>query len=261
MRFALFLSLSSSFLLACARAGAEGAAAAPTPVRPILVELFTSQGCSSCPPADRLLARLAAVAPGERAIVPLAFHVDYWNHLGWQDPFSSADWSERQRRYGVGFGGGRIYTPELVVAGSADCVGTDEAGLQRLVARAAAEPVRASVQLTPAGTGEGKLTVEVAAQRVTEAGAAPTEVLVALFENGLETPVGRGENAHRRLHNDRVVRRLVRALALPAGGGDGKTRLELPLDPAWGRSHLGLVAFVQEPSTLRVLAATEAAVR
>jgi hypothetical protein len=82
-------------------------------------------------------------------------------------------------------------------------------------------------------------------------------VLVALFENGLETPVGRGENAHRKLHNDRVVRRLVRAATLPAGGGSAEQRLELALDPAWGKD-VGLVAFVQEPSTLRVLAVTEA---
>jgi hypothetical protein len=236
-------------------AGARGDAAA-TPRRPILVELFTSQGCSSCPPADRLLARLAA-EPGERTVIPLAFHVDYWNHLGWQDPFSSPRWSERQRRYGVAFGAGRIYTPELVVAGRADCVGTDAAALRRLVAAAAAEPVTATVAVDPAARAGAVWPARIRAQRQRAAGAPAAEVLVAIYENGLETPVRRGENADRRLRNDRVVRHLARAGSLPAGGGEVDTRLDLPIDAGWSR-RLGIVAFVQEPSTLRVLAAAEA---
>jgi hypothetical protein len=257
----LLLVLLVPALAACARAdAAPGRDAAPAASRPILVELFTSQGCSSCPPADRLLTELAQAAPADRAIVPLAFHVDYWNYIGWQDPFSSADWSDRQRRYGVRFGGGRIYTPELVVAGSADCVGTDEASLRRLVTRAAAEPAQATVSLGVPTASGGKVAVDVTAQRLAQAGSAPAEVLVALFENGLDTAVGRGENAHRQLHNDRVVRRLVRAVALPAGGGEGKARVELPLEAGLAKARLGVVAFVQEPSTLRVLAAAETAV-
>ncbi|HET9768631.1 MAG TPA: DUF1223 domain-containing protein, partial [Thermoanaerobaculia bacterium] len=141
--------------VACARgdAAAPPAAAAGAPARPVLVELFTSQGCSSCPPADRLVAELAAQPPGERAVVPLAFHVDYWNYIGWQDPFSAAEWTARQRRYGAALGGGRIYTPELVVGGTADCVGTDASRLRRLAAAAAAEPERATVELLPAARG------------------------------------------------------------------------------------------------------------
>src|SRR6185436_13565899 len=205
MRAALAL-LPLVALLACAR----GDAAAPpsgTPARPVLVELFTSQGCSSCPPADRLLAELAAQPLGERAVVPLAFHVDYWNYIGWTDPFSSADWSARQRRYGTAFGGGRIYTPELVVAGTADCVGTDNSRLRKLVAAAAAEPERATVELAAAPRAGGKWPLTVRAQRQPQPGAPAAEVFVALYENGLETPVGAGENARRNLHNDRVVRR------------------------------------------------------
>ena len=78
-----------------------------------------------------MLAELAAKPLAERSVIPLAFHVDYWNQLGWRDPFSAAAWSARQRRYGLAFGGGRVYTPELVVAGTADCVGTDRSSLQR----------------------------------------------------------------------------------------------------------------------------------
>src|ERR1051325_11483071 len=138
---AAFALLPVFALLACA--GGDAAASpssAASPARPVLVELFTSQGCSSCPAADRALAEIAAQPAAQRNVIPLAFHVDYWNYIGWTDPFSSADWSARQRRYGAAFGGGRIYTPQLVVAGAADCVGTDDSRLRKLVAAAAAEP-------------------------------------------------------------------------------------------------------------------------
>ncbi|HEV8239426.1 MAG TPA: DUF1223 domain-containing protein [Thermoanaerobaculia bacterium] len=257
MRPALAL-LPLLVLLACAGGDAAASPTASSPARPVLVELFTSQGCSSCPPADRLMAELAAQPAAQRDVIPLAFHVDYWNYIGWTDPFSSADWSARQRRYGTAFGGGRIYTPELVVAGTTDCVGTDESRLRRLVAAAAAQPESATVELAPAPRAGGKWPLTVRARRRPQAGAPAAEVLVAVYENGLETAVGRGENAHRKLHDDRVVRRLVRAATLPAGGGSAEQRLELVLDPTWGKD-VGLVAFVQEPSTLRVLAVAEAA--
>jgi len=255
---AAFALLPVLVLLACAGGDAAASPSAAGPARPVLVELFTSQGCSSCPPADRALAELAAQPAAARNVIPLAFHVDYWNYIGWTDPFSSADWSARQRRYGAAFGGGRIYTPELVVSGAADCVGTDDSRLRRLVAAAAAEPERATIELAPAPRAGGKWPLTVRARRQPQPGAPAVEVLVAVYENGLETPVGAGENAHRKLHNDRVVRKLVRAATLPAGGGSAEQRLELALDPAWGKD-VGLVAFVQEPSTLRVLAVTEAA--
>jgi hypothetical protein len=243
-------------LFACARGEASSPAASTA--RPILVELFTSQGCSSCPPADRMLAELAARAPADRSVIPLAFHVDYWNHLGWSDPFSSAAWSERQRRYASAFGADRIYTPELVVAGRADVVGTDGGGMRRLGSEAAREPEGATVAVEAAPRSGGAWPVTIRADRLRAADAPAAEVFVALYENGLETTVGSGENAHRKLHNDRVVRRLVRAASLPAGGGSADTRVELPIDPSW-TGELGVVAFVQEPSTMRVLAASEAA--
>jgi len=255
----LGVGLALPFLAACARGEAAARpAAASAATRPQLVELFTSQGCSSCPPADHMLAALAAQPTGERTVIPLAFHVDYWNHLGWQDPFSSADWSRRQERYGTTFGGGRIYTPELVIAGRADCVGNDAAGMRRLVASAAGEPEVATVAVERGNASAAALPVTVRAERRREADASPAEVLVALYENGLETPVRAGENARRTLRDDRVVRRLERVTLLPAGGGSATATLELRLDPAWRRSALGIVAFVQEPGSLRVLAAAEA---
>ena len=258
MRSALLplLLLALLPLLACARGDAAPAPVPPS-TRPVLVELFTSQGCSSCPPADEALAQLAALPAGERAVIPLAFHVDYWDRLGWRDPFSSAAWSDRQRRYAAAMGSNRVYTPQLVIGGSAECVGTDTRRLDQLVATTAAAPERATVSLRLEAHGRDSWKVAVSGERRRASDAPPAEVLVALFEDGLDTPVGRGENANRNLHNDRVVRHLARAVALPAGGGRGAAHVDIPIDPSWGRK-LGVVAFVQEPSTLRVLAAAEA---
>src|SRR5438874_6859556 len=115
---------------------------------PILVELFTSEGCSSCPPADAVLARLhqKQPVPGVQLLV-LSEHVDYWNNLGWKDPFSDARFSERQERYGV-----RVYTPQAVVDGRRDLLGSDERAIVTAVTAAAREP-HGAVQLTPATKG------------------------------------------------------------------------------------------------------------
>ena len=127
--------------------GGEDAAAAPATSTAkatdpaVLVELFTSQGCSSCPPADRLLGELPAAVDGVQ-VLPLAFHVDYWDDLGWRDPFSSADWTARQNGYARSLGAGRIYTPQLVVQGSADVVGSDRGGAVELIRRAAHPPAQ-----------------------------------------------------------------------------------------------------------------------
>src|ERR1700681_1033381 len=100
---------------------------------PVVVELFTSQGCSSCPPADRLLSRLQGDSRTAGTVIPLAFHVDYWNRLGWSDPFSSAAWSERQMTYAKALHSNRIYTPQLVVGGRAECVGSEERQVMRRI--------------------------------------------------------------------------------------------------------------------------------
>src|SRR5262245_40346442 len=102
-------------LVACARA--QGDPPRPSgPEGPVVLELFTSQGCSSCPPADALLSRFAAAGSvGERTVAPLSFHVDYWNDLGWADPYSLPAWTERQRQYARALADDRVYTPELVV--------------------------------------------------------------------------------------------------------------------------------------------------
>lgn len=214
-----------SLALACT--SAEGTPRGPEgPGGPVVVELFTSQGCSSCPPADRILDTLAAAGP-EAALAPLAFHVDYWDELGWPDPFASPAWTERQRQYAHALGDDRVYTPELVVGGRAGMVGSN------LVA------IRAALAKTPrpallAASGRWSAT----ALEVTVSAPADADVVVAIWEDGTKTQVRRGENAGETLRGDRVVRTLERI----ARAGTRAT-VTIPIAPGWRIG--GAVAFAQ----------------
>jgi hypothetical protein len=221
---------------------------------PVVIELFTSQGCSSCPPADRLLTRLAQDPKLAGQVIPLSFHVDYWDYIGWQDPFASPRWSERQRQYGRAFRSNRIYTPQLVVNGKTECVGSQEGVVRRQIAAAlATAPAgRVTLEAGPPGdlTGEGgRLRVRAGAEMKTAA-TGDLDLWVAVWETGLETKVGAGENASRSLHNDYVVRRLEKALTLPGkAGARDSAEIVLGLDKRWKRESLGVAAFLQDPAT------------
>jgi hypothetical protein len=226
--------LALAGLLVAVPADGEPAAGAP-----VVVELFTSQGCSSCPPAEEVLSNLAAAGEtADRAVVPLAFHVDYWNDLGWVDPSSSPEWSERQRRYAQARRDRAVYTPQLVVAGGAHVIGSRRGSVEAAIARA---PRQAPVEARARRDGN-VLRVEAAAP-------AGAEVWLAVWEDGLTTAIERGENAGRRQREDRVVRRLVRVAAAGARGAASVT-----LDPRWRK--LGAVAFAQRPDTLAIVGAT-----
>lgn len=215
----------------------------------VLLELFTSQGCSSCPAADRLLSRIGeAGSLGGVEVIPLAYHVDYWDRLGWEDPFASAEWSRRQRRYGNTFEPYSVYTPQVVVGGREHAVGSDEDRLAALVRSIASGASPARVGLRVTGPSAARLRVTVAPAVGGAAIGRDVVVAVALYENGLETRVGAGENARRTLREDYVVRRLVE---LPPG----ELEVELVLEPEWIRDRLGVAAFLQRSSDLAVLAA------
>lgn len=236
MRHAPLLLLAALVVpAACARA--EGDPKPQAPEGPLVVELFTSQGCSSCPPADRLLSKLAKAGMDGRAIAPLSFHVDYWDELGWPDPFASSAWTERQRQYARALGEGRVYTPELVVGGAAGMVGSNLAQVTGSIAKAA-HPA-----LLPATATWGAGTLEITA--TAPAGA---DVLVAVWEDGTQTKVLRGENGGETLGSDRVVRRLERVAAAGSRG-----TLTIKLDPRW--HAVGAVAFAQR-SDKQIVAST-----
>src|SRR5687768_16482369 len=183
-------------LLGCATASGEPR----TDEAPLVIELFTSQGCSSCPPADKLLDKLArdGAAVG-RPLAPLSFHVDYWDDLGWPDPYASPAWTERQREYAEALRDRSVYTPQLVVAGKTGLVGSNTVSAMRAIAGAPKQkPLAARATWT-----KTTITVEATAP-------ADADVVVAIWQDGTRTKVPRGENAGRTLVADRVVRKLVR---------------------------------------------------
>ncbi len=201
----------------------------------ILLELFTSEGCSSCPPADALVAELAA----EPNVVALELHVDYWDDLGWKDPFSQRAFSERQAWYQAGFGARGVYTPEVVVNGAAEAVGSDRKKIRSLLSSVPA----ARVPVTVSARRDGDALV------VQASGGGGGDLWVAIAESGLVTQVPRGENAGRRLAHGAVARRLER---VPASG-----ELHVAVDPSW--KNLSVVAFAQDPKTHRILGVARAA--
>lgn len=217
---------------ASAPAPAAGTAPAPAPAAgpegPLVVELFTSQGCSSCPPADRYLATIARTGQlSGRAVAPLSFHVDYWNDLGWTDPYSQPAWTDRQREYARAIGDRGVYTPQLVVGGATGMVGSHT---QKIAAAITAAPRPALLAATAAWAADH---VEVTATAPADA-----DVLVAVWEDARTTAVPRGENAGEKLTNHRIVRRLERV----AAAGQRGTR-RIAVDPAW--KGTGAVVFAQ----------------
>lgn len=212
-----------------------------------LLELFTSEGCSSCPPADRLLSGIAASARmSGRRILTLEFHVDYWNHLGWTDPFSSHQFSVRQDHYARAFKSAQVYTPQLVINGVDQRVGSDRRGVEAAIKHALSRSSPASLSLNVTRDGGA----DHVAYRVS---AAPKGALlcVAIADSSVVTHVGAGENSGATLAHTNVVREFV---SVPLGD-----RLEgvVTLRHAATKQSAGtrVIAFLQDAQSLRVLAA------
>lgn len=203
-----------------------------------VLELFTSEGCSSCPPADTLLTELGR----EPGVLALAFHVDYWDRLGWVDPFGSPEATARQHAYGRRFGAGRIYTPQLVVNGRRELVGSDAGEARLAVVAARALPVTAQLTL------EGEPARGEARWRLEGAGAG--QVLnIALVERGLSVAVPRGENGGRTLRHEHVVRAFRTVPATEVGA----VTLDVPTTAK--RENLRMIIYLQDPTTLAITAA------
>jgi len=257
MRLTVFKPLAMAAVLLAAWLGMPGAqkviltgGAHPAPV---LVELFTSEGCSDCPPADALLAELDAQSvPGAQAIV-LSEHVDYWNYIGWTDPYSSHSYSERQSAYDNHFGLSTVYTPQMVVDGTQEFVGSDVSR-----ARAALEKAEAGVKI-PVRISHLRFENRTALRATVEAGPLPESspkagVFVVVALNRAESAVARGENAGRHLTHVAVVRNLLKVSDLNPGATFSKevsVKVENGVDPG----NVRLIAFVQEPGPGRVLGA------
>ncbi len=224
---------------------------APDARVPVLLELFTSEGCSSCPPADALVAALVREQPlAGVELIALEEHVDYWDNLGWRDPFSQHVFAERQTAQLEAMGKDALFTPQAVLDGRDDAVGSNRAGILE-AARAAAREPHGKLELRRLSSGQlpsgDKLLAEVRAS-----GLPPGEatLYVALVEEGLQSEPTRGENAGRKLPHAAVVRAWVR---VASGEGALQGRLELPLEPSWRAEKLRLAAFA-ETRAHRILA-------
>ncbi|MEO6435541.1 MAG: DUF1223 domain-containing protein [Tepidisphaeraceae bacterium] len=222
-----------------------------------VVELFTSEGCSSCPPADDLAAELAKdVREKGRPVYVLAFHVDYWDRLGWRDPFGSRVFSQRQEHYARAMKTDGLYTPQMIVNGVAGFVGSDRNKARREVARALKRPAGVALTLKVVPTDASDT---VAVQFVTAPPAAGHVLQVALVQRGLVTEVRRGENAGRSLRHENVVREF-QTIPLDGeldGGQDGAASGTVPITLPAGvrREQMSVIAYVQNPTDLSIVAA------
>ena len=207
---------------------------------PVVLELFTSQGCSSCPSADELLRKLTRDPKLQGRVIPLAYHVDYWNSLGWRDPFSAPEWSQRQRDYVRALRLESAYTPQMVVNGTRQMVGSSSFEIDRAIEEESKRKPEARLTLRLEG---GQAIVQAQTAK-------PAELIVVAFENGAVTRVERGENSGRTLANDAIVRQLVRVGTVR---GNEEKRVPLTLGP-----NMGAVAFLQEAGTRRIVAAAAA---
>jgi hypothetical protein len=219
---------------------ARDAAAEPAGESQVVVELFTSQGCSSCPPADELLTELA----GQPGIVALSLHVDYWDYIGWKDPYASQQYTARQQRYAEALNLRYVYTPQIVVDGRTNVVGSHRAEVHSAIAAAAKRDRPIDISFVMADGGKV----------IIPEGPAPDEgatVWLAVYDREHLTEVRRGENAGRRLRYANVVRSFERL-----GTWTG-ARLEIPLGLSDARAHgrAGCAVIVQQGRAGPVLAA------
>ena len=216
-------------------------ARASTP-SPVVVELFTSQGCASCPPADAYLGDLAR----RRDLIVLSFHVDYWDYMGWKDPFASAQATTRQRRYARALNQSYVYTPQIVVDGRGQSVGTERGAVERLIAEARTHRTP-KIPVAFSRDAKGRLQVTVSSARSHQRAA----VWVVLFDRARTTRIKRGENKGRELTAFNVVRSIRRLATWE--GAEMTIPIDVPDDPMDGRD--GCVVIVQSEAMGPILGA------
>jgi hypothetical protein len=238
---ALFVLCALAYFRSLARP-----AVGPPARKAVVAELFTSEGCSSCPPADALLGNLRQdLATQGITVIPLGFHVDYWNSLGWKDRFSSAQFSRRQEQYARALKVDGPYTPQMVVNGAAEFVGSSRARAYAAIAEAASRPDRAAIELSL--RSPDKLGV-----KATSANNGAV-VMLAITEDNLTTNIGAGENSGRRLRHAAVVRELRQIGVIQ--NGNYTADVPLVLDKQWKPADLRAVIFIQSGEAGEVLGA------
>lgn len=253
--FPVLFLLSMVFLGACSNeAPVNTAPKTGQPVKqpgsrePVLVELFTSEGCGNCPPADRYLAILENQQPVAAAdVITLGYHVDYFNDRGWKDPYSSAEFTRRQNLYSMRMGLDSIYTPQMIVDGRDQFIGSDTAAAERTITKAAG-PVKPRVDAVSNGSSVSVTITGFGTHLVATA-------VLAVAEDGLVSDVTAGNNRGKKLPHVSVVRQLRAFGKVPEKAAEYRGTVELPTDPAWKKDNLKYIVFVQEDQSGKVIAA------
>jgi hypothetical protein len=214
-----------------------------------VLELYTSEGCDSCPPADRWLSRIAREGPGADSVVPLAFHVDYWDRLGWKDRFASARFSERQHALARQAGSRAVYTPG-VFFNFQEFRGWGSGRFNDALRAVNGKPARADIRLELDTPRPAQLAIKADFELKTPN---KGQAFVALYENKLSTDVKAGENRGVTLRHDYVVREWIGPIEV---SGAAALRRTLALQSDWKTADLGVAAFVQDAAGREVLQAT-----
>jgi len=245
------------------RSSAKQAGVAKSDRIPIVVELFTSEGCSSCPPADALLSQLETQQPVAGAeIIGLEEHVDYWNHDGWVDPYSDPEWTLRQQEYVDRFKGNSPYTPQMIVDGQSQFVGNNgRQALQAIREDAQRAKTRVSISLEGSTRKDAERVEILVGPPTASEGHGPADVWLAVTERGLGSAVSAGENAGKEVRHAAVVRSLHKIGSLSAKNSSAfDVHEEVKLKSSWKRENLRIVVFVQERKSLHILGAADARV-
>jgi len=235
------------------------AASEPSGEVPVVVELFTSEGCSSCPPADALLTKMERAQPFKGVqIIALEEHVDYWNQQGWVDPFSSVEWTDRQQGYVAAFRQEGPFTPQMIVNGRTQLVGSRADQAVKAVQEAQQAPATSVKIAASNGAGSNELRFAVSVGKLAQLSSGDSvEVWLAISESGLASQVSRGENAGRNLNHASVLRSLRHI-----GNADGKADSSsfqgdatVKLKSGWKRQNLTAIVLVQERKSRHILGA------
>jgi hypothetical protein len=219
---------------------------------PVLVELFTSEGCSSCPPADDLLSQLGRKQPVAGVdIIALEEHVTYWDDGGWKDPFSSEAFTDRQREYAQAFGGKEIYTPQMVVDGSWEFVGSSSTDALRAI-RNASHAAKPAIHLS--WQEHDSLAIRVDPMPSAH-GSVDAQLFLVIAESMLHSDVKRGENGGRSLTHDGVVRQIAPVAQIKSLAEEFSSTFPVHAAREWNRSNLRAVVFLQDRSGRHIAAA------
>jgi hypothetical protein len=215
-----------------------------------VVELFTSEGCSSCPPADEAMIKLAKEFPDH--VYFLGYHVDYWDYIGWKDPFSNADYTERQQQYSDALGLSSIYTPQVIVNGQKELVGSRESQLRTIIQQALQDSTAGSVELNAKNTSAENISVSY---KVSYTG--PAILHIALVQLRATTNVKRGENSGHRLDHINIVREFKTIQV----SKDAEATEDFKVPAGLSSKDVKLIAFIQDKKDMKISAGVEAVIQ